>query len=178
VIWDEMAVVGRIARPHGIRGQMVVNPETDFPEERFTIGAKLFVLRDGRVDPFTVTASRLQQGRPIVALDGIDDVDTARELAGLELRVPVDSLAELPEGMFYRHDLVGCVVSTVNGRELGSVSKVEGEAGNTRLVVQTATGSELLVPLAVDICTTIDPAARKIVIAPPDGLIELNEPRR
>jgi 16S rRNA processing protein RimM len=178
VIWDEMAVVGRIARPHGIRGQIVVNPETDFPEDRFGVGARLFVLREGRVEPFTVTASRLQQGRPIVGLEGIGDVDAARGLAGLEFRVPVETLAELPDGMFYHHDLVGCVVSTVSGSELGAVFRVEGEAGNTRLVVKTAKGGELLVPLAVDICTTIDPAAKKIVIAPPEGLIELNEPRR
>jgi 16S rRNA processing protein RimM len=94
----------------------------------------------------------------------------------LEFRVPVDALAELPDGTFYHHDLIGCVVETIEGTTVGPVTAVEGNLGNTRLVVD-ASGSELLVPLAVDICTTIDPGARRIVIAPPEGLLELNERR-
>jgi 16S rRNA processing protein RimM len=172
-----MALVGIVARPHGIRGQVIVNPETDFPEDRFGVGATLFVMRGGRIEPMTVTSSRMQQGRPVIGLEGIDDMDTARELAGLELRVPVDTLAELPAGSFYHHDLTGCVVVTQDGVEVGTVSAVEGDMGNTRLVVQAA-GGEVLIPLAVDICTTIDAASKRIVVAPPEGLIELNERRK
>lgn len=172
-----MAVVGRVARPHGIRGQVVVNPETDFPEERFSVGAELFVSRGGRIEPLTVTSSRIQQGRPVIGVDGIADPDAARELAGLELRVPVASLAELPAGMFYRHDLVGSLVETADGRQVGTVSDVEGDTGNSRLVVQSE-GGEILIPLALDICTTIDPVSKRIVIAPPEGLLEVNERRR
>jgi 16S rRNA processing protein RimM len=169
-----MAVVGWVARPHGIRGQVIVNPETDFPEERFRVGATLFMKRGGAIEPVIVNASRLQQGRPVVGLDGISDMNAARALAGLEFRIPVEALAELPEGAFYHHDLVGCVVETSDGGAVGTVSAVEGEMGNTRLVVQSDRG-ELLVPLADDICTRIDPAGKRIVIAPPDGLLELNE---
>jgi 16S rRNA processing protein RimM len=177
VNWDEMAVVGVIARPHGIRGQVIVNPETDFPEERFRIGHELFVNRGGRIEALQITAARIQQGRPVIALEGVADMDTARGLAGLELRVPADSLPELPEGTFYHHDLVGSRVETAEGQVVGTVSKVEGEHGSSRLVVQGERG-EVLIPLAVDICTTIDPAGKRIVVDPPAGLIELNEPRR
>lgn len=169
-----MAVVGVIARPHGIRGQVIVNPETDFPEDRFRPGATLFVNREGRVEPLTVTTFRMQQGRPVIGLESVADMNAARELAGLEFRVPAADLVELPDGMFYHHDLIGCVVTTADGRDVGVVSAVEGDAGTTRLVVGSAAG-EVLIPLVLDICTTIDPAAKKIVIAPPDGLIELNE---
>jgi 16S rRNA processing protein RimM len=175
--WEQMAVVGRIARPHGIRGQVIVNPETDFPEERFAVGATLFLQRDGRIEPVTVTAFRLQRGRPVIGLEGIGDMNAAERLAGLEFRVPIAALIPLPDGMFYHHDLVGCVVTTQGGGRVGTVSAVEGEAGNTRLVVQTDRG-ELLVPLASDICTTIEPASKRVVIAPPEGLLELNEPRK
>jgi 16S rRNA processing protein RimM len=177
VNWDEMAVVGRVARPHGIRGQVIVNPETDFPEERFGVGSTLFVNRGGRVDSVTVTTSRIQGGRPVIGIEGVADMNAAQQLAGLEFRVPLDALAELPEGTFYHHDLVGCIVTTSDGREIGTVSAVEGAAGNTRLVVD-AGGGELLIPLTTAICTTIDPSARRIVIAPPEGLLELNERRR
>ena len=168
-----MAVVGRAARPHGIRGQFVVNPDTDFPEERFSVGSTLFVNRGGRVEPLIVTSSRMQQGRPVIGIDGVADPETARTLAGLEFRVPVDALAELPEGAFYRHDLIGSAVETVDGSQVGTVSDVDGDAGNSWLVVQSERG-EILIPLAFDICTTIDPAAKRIVIAPPDGLLDVN----
>jgi 16S rRNA processing protein RimM len=177
VNWDEMAVVGLIARPHGIRGQVIVNPNTDFPEERFGAGATLFVLRDACIEPFIVTTSRMQQGRPVIGLEGVADVDAAQELAGLEVRVPLEALTKLPDGTFYRHDLIGSVVETPDGATVGSVSDVEGELGNMRLVVQGERG-EVLIPLAAEICTTIDPAGKRIVVAPPDGLLEINERRR
>lgn len=172
-----MAVVGFVTRPHGIRGHVFVHPETDFPEERFRVGAELFVNRGGRVDTMRVTASRMQQGRPVIGLEGVTDMDTARGLAGLEFRVPADSLPALPAGTFYHHDLVGSVVETSGGQVVGTVSKVEGDPGNSRLVVQGDRG-EVLIPLAVDICTSIDPASKRIVVEPPEGLLELNDPRR
>ncbi len=168
-----MAVVGTIARPHGIRGHVFVNPETDFPEERFAVGATLYCLRDGAIEPFVITAFRLQQGRPVVGIEGVSDMDQARELAGLEFRVPVEALMELPDGMFYHHQLIGCVVSTTEGQVVGPVAKVEGDTANTRLVVLTEAG-EVLIPLALNICTSIEPGEKRIIIAPPPGLIELN----
>jgi 16S rRNA processing protein RimM len=172
--WDEMAAVGRIARAHGIRGQVIVNLDTDFPEERFQPGAELFVQRDRHVEPLTITTVRFQQGRPVLGLRGVDDMNAAVALAGIELRVPREWLATLPAGTFYRHDLIGCEIETNDGRRIGVVSAVEGDSGGSRLVVDTPRG-ELLVPLAAEICPTIDPAARRIVIAPPEGLLELNE---
>jgi 16S rRNA processing protein RimM len=171
--WDEMALVGRIARAHGIRGQVIVNLDTDFPAERFRPGAELFINRSGRVEPITVTSVRFQQERPVIGLVGVDDIDAATMLAGAELRVPVDRLAALPPGTFYRHDLIGCVVETAGGKKVGTVSDVEGTMSGSRLVIETS-GGEVLVPLVAEICTAIDPAGRRIVIEPPAGLLELN----
>lgn len=168
-----MAVVGRIARPHGLRGRVFVNPETDFPEERFQPGAELFVERRGVVEPLTLTTVRFQNRRPVVGFAGVDSIAAAEPLAGLELRVPADRLAALPPGMFYRHDLVGCLVETRDGTPIGLVRDVEGTVNESRLVVAAANG-EVLVPLAAAICTAIDPAAKRIVIDPPEGLLELN----
>ena len=173
--WEAMAVVGRVARPHGIRGQVIVNPETDFPGERFHPGAELFVNRAGRAEPITITTVRFQQLRPVIGLHGIDDMNAAATLAGAELRVPVDRLAVLPPDTFYRHDLIGCAVETSAGAVIGRVEDVEGTMAGSRLVVKANGGAEVLVPLAAEICRVIDPAAKRIVIDPPEGLLELND---
>jgi 16S rRNA processing protein RimM len=174
VNWDDMALVGRIARAHGIRGQVIVNPETDFPDERFRQGAELFIRRNGVVEAVRLTAVRFQNGRPVIGIDGIRTANDAGELAGLELRVPAETLRPLPAGMFYRHDLVGCRVETREGRPVGIVKDVEGTIGGSRLVVTDEDGREVLIPLAAEICTVIDPAAKRIVVDPPAGLLEAN----
>jgi 16S rRNA processing protein RimM len=168
-----MAVVGRVARAHGIRGQVIVNLETDFPGERFQPGAELFIRRAGRIEPIQITTVRFQQDRPVIGIEGVEDMNGAAALAGSELRVPVDRLTALPRDTYYRHDLVGCVVETRDGRRLGEVSGVEGTLGGSRLVVDTSSG-EVLVPMAAEICTTVDPAGKRIVIEPPEGLLDLN----
>jgi 16S rRNA processing protein RimM len=168
-----MALVGRIARAHGNRGQVILNLETDFPEARFCPAAELFVTRGTGVERLTLTSVRFHGGRPIVGVAGVESMDAAEALAGLELRVPVDQLASLPEGTFYRHDLVGCRVETRGGDPVGVVREVEGTLGESRLVVAGG-GGEVLIPLASEICTAIDPAAKRIVIDPPEGLLELN----
>ena len=167
--WDAMAVVGRIARAHGLKGQVIVNLETDFPEERFKPGATMFTTRGA----LTITTARFQSGRPVIGIEGVETIDDAEELAGLELRVPVEELAALPAGMFYHHDLVGCAVVTGGGEKVGTVEGVEGTLSGSRLVVAGAKG-EILIPLAAEICRTIDVAGKRIVIEPPDGLLDLN----
>jgi len=168
-----MAVVGYIARAHGIRGQVIVNPETDFPEQRFRPGATVFAKVGSSVDALVVTTVRFHNGRPVIGLEGVESMNDAERLAGLELRVPVEELAVLPAGSFYRHDLVGCRVVTGRGDEVGMVEGVEGTVGGSRLVVAGARG-EILIPLATEICRTIDVPGKRIVIEPPEGLLDLN----
>jgi len=171
--WDEMALVGRIARAHGNRGQVIVDVETDFSHERFRPGAELFVRQAGNIELLTLTSVRFHRQRPIVGIAGIDTIGAAGKLAGVELRVPVDWLVRLPHGTFYWHDLVGCRVETQAGAPVGVVREVEGTYSESRLVVAGADG-EILIPLSSDICTTIDLAARRIVVDAPEGLLDLN----
>jgi 16S rRNA processing protein RimM len=173
--WDAMALVGVVARPHGLRGQVVVNPETDFPDDRFRAGAIVFVRRGTDVQPLTVASARLHQGRPVIGIAGIASVDDARGLAGLEIRVPVEWLERLPAGSFYRHDLVGCEVVTGAGTIVGVVRSVDGAADGSRLSVGSERG-EILIPLAAAICVEVDLSRRRVVVDPPDGLLELNWP--
>ena len=123
--------------------------------------------------PLTLTTVRFQNGRPVIGLQGVETMNEAEQLAGLELRVPVESLAPLPEGTFYHHDLVGCRVVTNDGQDVGTVEGVEGTFAGSRLVVAGGRG-EILIPLATEICRTIDVAGKRIVIDPPEGLLDLN----
>jgi len=171
-----MAVVGWIARPHGIRGQVILNPETDFLDERFQEGCELFIVRGGAVESLRLTTVRFQRDRPVVGIAGVDSIEQARELQGAELRVPAGRLVRLPEGTFYRHDLVGCRVETTAGIEVGIVAEVEG-AGNAIRLVITSEGEEILIPFASEICREIDQAGKRIIVEPPAGLLELNRRR-
>ncbi len=175
--WDDMALVGRIGRPHGLKGQVVVNPETDFVEERFAAGATVWTRSNGGQEQLTVASLRVQNGRPIVGFAGFARIEDVERLAGLELRVPEDALQPLQPGTYYEHQLVGCLVETTAGDVVGEVTGVEGGAGASRVVIGGPRG-EILIPLAVDICVAIDVANRKIRIDAPEGLLELNETKR
>ncbi len=169
-----MAVVGRIVRPHGLRGDVVVHPETDFVEERFRQGASFWTRSARGESQMTVATARVHGGRPVVGFEGVSSIEQAEGLVGLELRVPEDALQPLDHGTYYRHQLTGCQVVTRTGEAVGTVARVEGGAGGSRLVIESTRG-EVLVPLAADICVEIDVSARRITIDPPEGLLELNE---
>ena len=177
--WEEMVVVGRIARAHGRRGEVIIDSCTDFPEVRFRPEGRLFAAVEGRIVELRAAKVRFQRGRPIVGFEGVADVDGAERLARVELRVPLSELPALPPDTYYEHDLVGCRVETVDGRWVGAVRDVMTACGTARLIVDAA-GVEVDVPLVDAICVRVEPAARTIVVDPPAGLLDLNRrpPRR
>jgi 16S rRNA processing protein RimM len=174
--WNDMVVVGRVARPHGIRGQVIVNPETDFVEDRFRPGAT-FWTRSARGDEqLKVTSARVQNGRPVIAFEGFSKIEDVQRLTGLDLRVPEEELQPLDAGVYYHHQLIGCAVETVAGARVGTVVRVDGGAAGSLLVVNGG-GGEVLVPLATEICVEIDVEAKRIRIDPPEGLLDVNRSR-
>jgi 16S rRNA processing protein RimM len=177
MIWDDMIVVGRIVRPQGNRGEVVVASSTDFGEERFRIGERVWVQRHGSLDTLAVASSREHDGRWVVGFAGFATIDDAETLRGLELRIPAETLKPLDAGSHYVHDLIGCQVALGDGSAVGIVRDVQLDAGIPLLVVDGA-ASEVLVPFTSEICRRVDVEARQIVIAPPEGLVELNETRK
>ncbi len=171
-VWADMVLVGRIARPHGLRGAVVVNPDTDFVETRFAQGSRLWSAVP-ELHELVVTTMRVHQGRPIVQFDGYGSIDAVQPLAGAELRVPVEALQALGRDGYYHHELIGCVVETVDGFTVGPVTAVEGTGGVSRLIVAGRRG-EVQIPFVEAICGEVDPVARRIRITPPDGLLDLN----
>ena len=171
--WDAAILVGVVARTHGIRGDVIVNPETDFPEERFRVGAQLMTRSaSGTAGTLEVVTMRMHQGRPLISFKGYGSIDDAEQLAGVELRVEDATGDPLPEGDYYHRDLIGCTVVTDAGETVGKVSAVQDTHGASRIVV-TGRSGEVLIPLAEEICT-VDLAAKRIVVRPPEGLLEVN----
>ena len=171
--WDDMILVGFIARTHGNKGEVILNSQTDFAELRFRVGATIFArVGDGAVQPVTVTAVRFQQGRPILGIAGFSSISDAERLTGAELRIPAAEQEPLPEGTYYHHQLIGCEVVTASGETIGKVAEVQGDGSATRLVVRSPR-AEVLIPLAQEICD-IDVGAKKIIVTPPEGLLEVN----
>jgi 16S rRNA processing protein RimM len=175
-------VVGQILRPHGIRGEVSVAVRTDEPERRYASGSVLHVDSDvqrppgaWRVPPkLVVHAARPNQGRMIVAFEGIDDRNLAEELRGVLLWV--DS-ADVPPpddpDEFNDHQLVGLAARTSEGENLGEVVRVDHAPASDLLVVRRPDGRTALVPFVKAIVTDVDIAGGHLVVAPPEGLLEL-----
>jgi 16S rRNA processing protein RimM len=165
----DLLLVGRVARPHGIRGHVIVNPETDFVEDRFRAGQVLLVGPEDRAEPREIVDIRFHLRRPILALAGIETMSDAEALAGAELWLPQGALGPLPEGTFYRHDLVGCEVRDTRDALVGRVTAVEGTLDRSHLVVDDT----VMIPLVETICVEVDVPARRVIVNPPEGLLEL-----
>jgi 16S rRNA processing protein RimM len=170
-------VVGRIGRPHGVRGQVTVEVRTDDPDLRFAPGATLLTEPAAR-GPLTVEAARWHSGTLLLTLvlpDGtvVADREAADELRNTQLLVPVEDLPELDDpDSFYDHQLVGLAAVLPDGSPLGEVTAVRHE-GTELLVVRRPQRPELLVPFVTAIVPTVDLAAGRLVVDPPEGLLDL-----
>jgi len=161
----ERLVVGRIAKAHGIRGEVAVDVSSDEPS-RFGPGAR--VQAGDRT--LTVSASRPHQGRLLVLFEEVPDRNTAETLSGAELTIPFEELRPLEdEWSFYPHQLEGLRVTDEDGHELGTMARVE-ESPASDLWVVRAHGRDVLVPAVRDIVVQVDLDRGTIVLRPPEGL--------
>jgi 16S rRNA processing protein RimM len=165
--------VGRIGRPHGIRGDVVVGVRTDEPELRFAVGSRLDT-DPPDVGPLTVAATRWHSGELLVRFEGYRDRTAAEELRGTWLRVDSSTLAASDDpDVFHDHELIGLTVRTVDGTDVGVVEDVLHPAQDV-LSVRGASG-EILVPFVKAIVTDVDVKGGVLVIDPPPGLLDLQE---
>jgi len=171
-------IVGRVGRPHGIRGEVVVGVRTDEPDLRFAVGATLDVAEqeDGPVDRqrLTVAAARWHSGQLLVAFTGITDRSAAGKLTGSWLSVDSSQLPDIGDPDEFRdHELVGLSVRTAAGDQVGVVTDVL-HYGQDLLVVrrQDEPGGEALIPFVKAIVPEVDIRAGVVVIDPPPGLLD------
>jgi 16S rRNA processing protein RimM len=169
-------VVGRVARAHGITGELVVDVRTDDPEARFVRGSTLRARasRGGAERTYTVESVRAHGGRLLVRLAGVSDRDGADALRGTLFLVDSDELPPITEpDEFYDHQLEGLRVRTVAGVDVGTVAEVLHTAGGELLSVKTPEGAEVLVPFVAAMVPSVSLADGLIEIDPPDGLLDL-----
>ena len=166
--------VGRIARAHGIRGELVVDVHTDEPAQRFATGAVLHgVLRDGIRRALTVEVARPHGPRLLVRFHGVADRTTAEALRGALLVVDSADLPppEDPEE-FYDHQLEGLRAELADGTLVGEVTEVVHGPGGELLAISRDGRDEVLVPFVLAIVPTVDLAAGRLVLTPPEGLLD------
>ncbi|MFA7323461.1 MAG: ribosome maturation factor RimM [Candidatus Nanopelagicales bacterium] len=164
-------VVGRIGRPHGIRGQVTVESRTDEPDLRFVPGAQFVI--DGPLQLLTVEAVHWHSGRLLLKFEGIHDRTWAESLRNtlLEIDRPEGEQPADPDE-FYDDQLEDCVVESLDGTVIGKVTEVIHLPSQDMLSVTRADESEVLVPFIAQFVPTVDVIAKRIVIDPPAGLIE------
>ena len=168
----DTVVVGRIGRPHGVRGEVTVEVRTDDPDLRFVPGAVLLTDPADR-GPLTLTGRRWHREVLLLSIEGVESREQAEELRNTELLVEVADLPELEDpDDFYDHQLVGLAVRLTDDTTIGEVVAVRHE-GADLLVVRRTEGGELLVPFVAAIVPTVDLAAGEVVVDPPEGLLEL-----
>ena len=176
-------VVGRVGRPHGIRGEVVIGVRTDEPDLRFAVGATVDVRSSpddegpddgGAAPPLRVASARWHSGQLLVAFAGITDRTAAAELSGSWLSVDSSQLPDIGDPDEFRdHELIGLSVRTCSGDQVGVVTGVL-HYGQDLLVVRRADGpgDEYLVPFVKAIVPEVDVRAGVVVIDPPPGLLD------
>jgi len=173
-------VVGRIGKPHGIKGEVTVELRTDEPDRRFADGAELTTQTPQGTAPhgpnrprsLTVRSTRWHQSRLLVTFEEVADRNVAEAVRGLLLAVEVDP-DEKPEDPeeFYDHQLVGLRVVTSDGAEVGELAEIVHGSAQDLLSVKAPDGREILVPFVSELVPEVDVAGGRVVVRDLPGLL-------
>lgn len=168
----ELVVIARAVKPRGLKGEIVAELLTDFPERFEDVEELVLVSPGGDRKPGQLESYWFQNDRVILKLAGYDDVETAKELVGFEFAVPESERVPLPADHYYDWELEGCTVK-VGDTSIGKVRSVIKTGGTEILEIADENGKEQLIPLVDSIVVQIDPAGKTIVVDPPEGLLDL-----
>jgi len=170
---DDLVAVARAVKTRGLRGELVAELLTDFPERFEGLENLIAVAPDGLRTRLELEEHWFQGERVILKFAGYNSIEAASALVGCEFAVPEAERVELEEDEFYDWELAGCRVDTIEGEQLGVVREVMRTGGVCVLVVENeASGREHLIPLAESICVEIDVEGKMIRVDPPEGLLE------
>jgi 16S rRNA processing protein RimM len=168
----ELVSIGRIIRSEGKDGTLKIRFYQENLRELFF--KKIYIEKEGERLGYDVESFSLVRNSPFLRLKGIGSLKEADALRGREILVRAKEFPTLEDGSYYEFQLLGCIVETIEGRQMGQVVEFIAIGSSNLLVVETG-GKKVEIPLVEAICRKIDLANKKIIIDPPEGLLELNE---
>lgn len=167
----ELVAVARVVRTRGLKGEVVAEILTDFPERFELLDVITAVRESGERLDLKIEKFWFQNGRVILKFDGLDSVESGETLRNVEICVPESEAVELEEGEYFDWELAGCKVETINGEVIGEVRELM-RTGGTELLVVAGETKEYLIPFANAICVEVDIENKLIRVDPPEGLLE------
>jgi 16S rRNA processing protein RimM len=167
---DEFVAIARIAKPRGLKGEVVADLLTDFPERFEGLEDVTAVLENGERRGLIIEEHWFQNERVILKFAGVASIDDAESLRNADICVAETEAVELESDEFYDWQLEGCEVVTITGDPIGKVRELMRTGGTENLVVDGE--KEYLIPFAESICVQVDVGEKRIVIDPPEGLLE------
>lgn len=169
---EDLIIVARAVRTRGLKGELVADILTDFPDRFASVSELTGVGLKGERKQLELEKHWFQNDRLVLKFSGYDDVETAKALVGYEFGLPEAERVELAEDEFYDWELEGCSVESIAGLTIGKVREVMRTGGVELLVVENDE-REVFVPMVASIVTKIDISEKKISIDPPEGLLDL-----
>lgn len=168
---SDLVAIAKVAKPRGLNGEVVADCFTDFPERFEGLSAVTAVLENGEQRELKIEDHWFQSGRIVLKFASVDSIEDAEKLRKAEICVTESEAVELKTDEFYDWQLEGCEVVTVEGESIGKVREVMRTGGTENLVVESD-DREMLIPFAEAICVEVDLEKQRIVIDPPEGLLE------
>ena len=166
----DLYIVAEILRPHGRRGEVIARLLTDHLDT-LTGAAHVYLGLESET-PITVLKIRLHKGNPLLKLEGIDDIDSALKLKGIEICLPREELAPLEEGEFFLYDMLGLTVVNGNGEKLGTVEGIMETGGPPLLAGKLPGGRDFLIPFTPGTIDEVDLDNGTITLTDLPGLID------
>jgi 16S rRNA processing protein RimM len=161
----EFVTIGQVLTSWGIKGQIRVKPETDFPQ-RYAPGARVYIDQQ----PFVIEAVQYHGGKLVIKLVAVDRAEDAQKLRGKAIEIPRSEVPPLPEGQYYYFQLVGLEVWIEQGERLGNIAEILPTESNDVYIVRGQKG-EVLIPAIEDVVQKIDLPRGRMVIRPIAGLL-------
>jgi 16S rRNA processing protein RimM len=168
---SELVAIAKITRTRGLRGEVVADVLTDFPERFEGLQDVTAVLSDGKRRELTIENFWFQKDRVVLKFTGVDSIEAGETLRDAEICVDESEAVELEEDEYFDWELEGCDVETVGGEMLGVVREVLRTGGTEVLIIDGAE-KELLVPFAESICVEVDVENKLVKVDRPDGLLD------
>ena len=160
-------VIGTVAGPFGIRGEVKVRLHTDYPQRYYDLDEVGLRGPEGAFKRLKIEGVRLHKNMALVKFQGCDDIDTAETLRGFDLVIPESQSVKLAENEFFLHDIMGLRVHTTEGRDLGEITQVIRGPANDAYVTP-----EAIIPALKSVVVQVDLVGRKMVVKLPDGEAE------